>query len=66
MAASAGLILNKEALARLRVKKGDSLHLREAPGRFRVTPYDPEFERQITAAEEIMHKDREVLRALSK
>ena len=64
--ASAGLILNKEIMTRLRVKKGDSLYLTEAPGGFRVTPYDPEFERQITAAEEIMHQDRDVLRALSK
>ena len=64
--ASAGLILNKEVLGRLRVKKGDSLFLTEAPGGFRITPYNPEFERQITAAEEIMHDDREVLRALSK
>jgi putative addiction module antidote len=64
--ASAGLILNKEVMTRLRVKKGDSLYLTEAPGGFRVTPYDPEFERQITAAEEIMHEDRNVLRALSK
>lgn len=64
--ASAGLILNKEVMTRLRVKKGDSLYLTEAPGGFRVTPYDPEFERQITVAEEIMHEDRDVLRALSK
>ena len=64
--ASAGLILNKEVMARLRVKKGDSLYLTEAPGGFRVTPYDPDFERQITAAEEIMQEDRDVLRALSK
>ena len=64
--ASAGLILNKEIMARLRVRKGDSLFLTEAPGGFRVTPYDPEFERQISAAEEIMHEDRDVLRALSK
>ena len=64
--ASAGLILNKAVMTRLRVKKGDSLYLTEAPGGFRVTPYDPEFERQITAAEEIMHEDRNVLRALSK
>ena len=63
---SAGLILNKEVMTRLRVKKGDSLYLTEAPGGFRVTPYDPEFERQITAAEEIMHEDRDVLRTLSK
>jgi putative addiction module antidote len=64
--ASAGVILNKEVMAKLRVKKGDSLYLTEAPGGFRLTPYDPEFERQMKLAEEIMHEDRDILRALSK
>lgn len=64
--ASAGIILTKEVMARLNVKKGDSLFLTEAPGGYRLTPYDPDFERQIKLAEEIMHDDREVLRALSK
>lgn len=63
---SAGLILNKEVMARLNVKKGDSLYLTEAPGGYRLTPYDPDFERQMNLAEEIMHDDRDVLRALSK
>jgi putative addiction module antidote len=64
--ASAGVILNKEIMARLRVKKGDLLFLTEAPGGYRLTPYDPEFERQMTLAEDIMRDDRDVLRALSK
>ncbi len=64
--ASAGLILNKEVMAKLKVKKGDLLYLTEAPGGYRLTPYDPEFERQMNLAEEIMHDDRDVLRALSK
>ncbi len=64
--ASAGLILNKEVMAKLRVKKGDSLYLTEAPGGYRLTPYNPEFERQMQLAEEIMHQDRDILRALSK
>jgi len=64
--ASAGVILNKEVMARLNVKKGDSLYLTEAPGGYRLTPYDPEFERQIQLADEIMHDDRDLLRALSK
>lgn len=65
--ASSGIILTKEAMARLRVRKGDTLHLTEAPGGgFRLTPYDPEFARQMTSAEDIMHDDREVLRALAK
>jgi len=39
----------------------------EAPdGGYRLTPYDPAFERQMALAEMIMHDDREVLRALAK
>ncbi len=64
--ASTGVILNKEVMAKLRVKKGDSLYLTEAPGGYRLTPYNPEFERQMRLAEEIMHEDRDLLRALSK
>lgn len=64
---SAGFILPKEALAFLKVQKGDTLYLTEAPdGSYRLTPYDPEFERQMSLAEEIMHEDRDVLRALAK
>jgi putative addiction module antidote len=65
--ASTGVILTKEAMARLKVKKGDTLFLTEAPdGGYRLTPCDPDFERQMTLAEEIMHEDREILRALAK
>ena len=64
---SAGIILTKEAMARLRVRKGDTLYMTEAPdGSYRLTPYNPEFARQMTLAEDIMHSDREVLRALAK
>lgn len=64
---SAGLILNKEAMARLKVRKGDTLYLTEAPGGgYRLTPYDPDFARQMELADDIMHDDREVLKALAR
>ncbi|KVK73490.1 transcriptional regulator [Burkholderia sp. MSMB1498] len=64
--ASAGFILTKEAMARLKVQKGDTVYLTEAPeGGYRITPYNPDFERQMKLAEEIMHDDREILRALA-
>lgn len=64
---SSGIILNREAMAYLGVKKGDTLYLTETPdGGYRITPYNPEFERQMKLAEEIMHDDREILRALAK
>ncbi len=65
--ASAGIILTKEAMAALRIKKGDTLFLSEAPdGSYRLTPHDPDFERQMNLAETIMHDDRKILRALAK
>ncbi|HJT14301.1 MAG TPA: transcriptional regulator [Dongiaceae bacterium] len=65
--ASAGFILTKEAMARLKVQKGDTVYLTEAPdGGYRLTPYNPDFERQMKLAEDVMHQDREVLRALAK
>lgn len=64
---SAGFILTKEAMSRLKVKKGDTVFLTEAPdGSYRLTPYNPDFERQMRLAEEIMLEDREILRALAK
>lgn len=64
---STGVILTKEAMAHLKVQKGDTLYVTEAPGGgYRLTPYNPNFERQMSLAEEIMHDDREILRALAK
>ena len=64
---SAGVILTKEVLSHLKVQKGDTLYLTaSADGGYRLTPYDPDFARQMSLAEDIMHDDREILRALSK
>ena len=64
---SSGVILTKEVMAHLKVKKGDTLYLTEAAGgSYRLTPYNPEFERQMALAEDIMREDRDVLRALAK
>ena len=46
--ASAGFILTKEAMARLKVKKGDTVYLTDAPdGGFRLTPFNPECDTEI-------------------
>lgn len=64
---SAGVILPKDVLRHLRLERGDEVFLTEAPdGSFRITPYDPEFERQMELAEKVMREDRAVLKALSK
>ena len=63
---SLGVILPKEAAAQLNVEAGDQLYLTPSPGGFHVTPYDPEFEEQMTVAREVMRKDRDILRELAK
>ena len=63
---SLGVVLPKEAVARLRVGKGDAVYLTETADGFRITPHDPEFARQMEAAEEVSKRRRNALRALAK
>ena len=63
---SAGLLLPKEALAKLRVQQGDTVYLTETPDGFRITPYDPAFERQMELARKLMKKHRKALRELAR
>lgn len=63
---SVGVILPKEALARLKVEKGDSLFLIEEKDGFRITPFDPEFERTMESARRVMKRRRNALRELAK
>ena len=63
---SAGVILPKELLARLRVGKGDALYATELPDGVKLTPFDPELAGQMEVAERVMREDRNVLRKLAK
>ena len=63
---SAGIVLPKDVLARLRVGPGDTLHLTEAPDGVRLTAHDPDFAATLELAEEIMREDRNILRELAK
>jgi len=63
---SLGVVLPKEALAELHLEKGDTLFLTESPEGFRLTPHNPEFEKQMLAARKIMKKRRAALRELAK
>ena len=62
---SAGVILPKELLARLRLDKGDTLYTTETPDGIKLMPYDPAFEKQMEVAEKIMRKDRALLHKLA-
>ncbi|MBU2550027.1 MAG: AbrB/MazE/SpoVT family DNA-binding domain-containing protein [Proteobacteria bacterium] len=62
---SVGVVLPKEILARLRITKGDTLYVLETPDGIELTPYRPDFARQMDLAREVMHENRDVLRNLS-
>jgi putative addiction module antidote len=63
---SLNLRLPKDAVSTLRVSEGDVVYLTEtADGGYRITPFDPEFERQMELAEEGMKKYRNALRELA-
>lgn len=61
---SAGVVLPKEILQRLRVDKGDVLYVLETPNGVELTAYNPEFAAQMDVAEQVMREDRDVLRRL--
>lgn len=63
---SAGVILPKDVLTRLGVGEGDEIYLVESPNGFEVTPYDPEFEKQIESARKGMQAYKNALRELAK
>lgn len=62
---SAGLILPKDLLARLRAGVGDTLYVTEAPDGIRLTAADPGFAEKMAVAERIMREDRDILRVLA-
>lgn len=63
---SAGIVLPKEVLNRLKIQKGDTVFLTDSPDGVRITPYDPDFEKQMTLARSFMRERRDVLRELAK
>jgi putative addiction module antidote len=63
---SVGVILPKDMLARLKLKKDDMLHVTDTPDGFRLTPHGPRFAAQMKQVRRIAKKRRTVLRELAK
>jgi len=64
---SDGLLLPRELMQRLDLKRGQELHITELPGGgFQAMPYDPDFERTMEIADQMMDKYRDTLAALAK
>ena len=62
---SVGIVLPKELLERLRISKGDTLHVTETPSGVELRPYNEEFAKKMAVAERVMREDRDVLRKLA-
>jgi putative addiction module antidote len=64
---SLGVVLPKDVINRLHTKDGEPLFLIEAPdGSYRLTSYDPAFEKKMAKAENIISRYRNTLHILAK
>lgn len=64
---SLGVVLPKEVINRLQTGDGERVFLIEAAdGDYRLTPYDPSFEKKMEKAEQIMARYRNTLHTLAK
>ena len=64
---SVGLVLPKEALARLNAQEGDPVYLTESTdGTFRLTANNPAFAQKMKVVERLSRKYRHALKELAK
>ena len=66
MGNSVGMVLPKEVRDRMKLGAGDVVYLTETPDGYRITPYDPDFAKQMDAARRIMKRRRAALHDLAK
>ena len=63
---SAGVILPKEELERLKLQVGDELAITRSDRGFELSPYDEDFARRVRAFEHSRRKFRNAYRELAK
>lgn len=62
---SAGIVLPKELLEKLRVSKGDTLTVTETSTGVQLSSFDERKMRQMEAARQVMRENRNLLRKLA-
>lgn len=62
---STGLVIPKEMLNRMKVERGDLLHVVETPDGFLLTPYDPKVAAQVEAGRAFMKQYRDAFKVLA-
>ena len=63
---SVAMIVPKQVRLKMGVKEGDAVYLTETPDGYRISPYDPEFSRQMELARKVQAKHRDALHELAK
>lgn len=63
---STGVVIPKEMLQRMKVERGDTLHVVETPDGYLITPYDPAIAAQVEAGRAFMNEYRDTFKALAK
>ena len=63
---SVAMIVPKRVREKMGVKEGDAVYLTETQDGYRISPYDPEFSKQMELAREIQAKHRDALHELAK
>ena len=63
---SVAVILPKQVRQKMGVKEDDAVYLTETPDGYRISPYDPEFARQMELARRVQSKHRDALHELAK
>ena len=63
---SVALIVPKQVREKMGVREGDAVFLTETSEGYRISPYDPEFSRQMELARKIQSKHRDALHELAK
>ncbi len=62
---STGLVIPKEMLTRMKVERGDFLHVSETAGGYLITPYDPAIAAQVEAEREFTKAYRDTFKVLA-
>ena len=64
---SLGVVLPKEVVSHLGTREGAPLYLTETPdGGYRLIPYDPEFDKKMAKADDIIGRYRNTLNVLAR
>jgi putative addiction module antidote len=62
---STGVVIPKEMLNRMKVVRGDTLHVVETPDGYLLTPFDPAVSAQVEAGRKFMKEYRDTFKVLA-